>query len=348
MLIQPTSGMVMLLLCIALGDAPQTMRDYNLITEGRAATADQAKQWESSLQTAPDELDTRIKLIGYFSKQRYADKKASASRAEQVLWIIRNRPLSPICGTPNAYLHPHMEPEAFVDAKKAWIAHVEREPTNTTLLAHAAAFLLLNDPDKAEEYLKEGRKLEPDNAEWSARLGHLYSLSVNHPRPPNPERAQLALETYEAGLKKSSGVQRDLMLIDAANAAITAGQFAKAEEFGNEILKRADATDRWAQGNFQHQGNLILGHVALHKGDLDAAENFLLRAGETTGSPQLDSFGPNMFLAKKLLEAGRKEKVIAYLNACRKFWKNDRGKLDEWIKDIETGRVPDFGANLNY
>ncbi len=348
MLIQSMPGIAISLLCIAVGDAPPVLHDHNLITEGRAATADQAQQWESALQTAPDDLDTRIKLIGYYSRERYADKKASAANAEQVLWIIRNRPLAPICGTPNAYLQPHREPEAYVDGKKAWIAHVEREPANTTLLAHAAAYLLLHDPDKAEEYLKEGRKLEPDNAEWAAKLGHLYSLSVRSTRPPDPERAQLALETYEAGLKKSSGIQRDLMLMSAAKAALTAGQFAKAEEFGNEILKRADVTDRWAQGNLVHNGNVILGQVALQQGDLDAAEDFLLRAGETTGSPQLDSFGPNMTLAKKLVEAGRKEKVIAYLNACRKFWKHDVGKLDGWIKDIETGRVPDFGANLNY
>lgn len=347
MLIQTMPGITTFLLCIAMGDAPQTMRDYNLITEGRSATADQVAQWESSLQTAPDDLDTRIKLIGYFSKDRYTDKKASAASAQQVLWIIRNRPLAPICGTPNAYLQPQLEPEAYVEGKKAWIAHVEREPANTTLLAHAAAFLLLHDPDKAEEYLKEGRKLEPDNPQWAAKLGHLYSL-VRSTRPPDPQRAQLALENFEAGLKKSSGVQRDMMLMSAAKAALTAGQFAKAEEFGNEILNRADATDRWAQGNLVHDGNVILGQVALHKGDLNAAEDFLLRAGATTGSPQLDSFGPNMTLARKLVEAGRKEKVIAYLNACRKFWKMDRGRLDEWIKDIETDRVPDFGANLNY
>ena len=55
-----------------------------------------------------------------------------------------------------------------------------------------------------------------------------------------------------------------------------------------------------------------------------------------------------MTLAKKLVEAGRKERVIAYLNACRRFWKHDVGKLNAWIKDIEADRVPDFGANLNY
>ena len=107
---------------------------------------------------------------------------------------------------------------------------------------------------------------------------------------PIPSAPELALETYEAGLKKSSGIQRDLMLMNAAKAALTAGQFAKAEEFGNEILKRVDATDRWAQGNLVHDGNVILGQVALHKGDLNAAEDFLLRAAQP---PALRSLTPS-------------------------------------------------------
>ena len=81
---------------------------------------------------------------------------------------------------------------------------------------------------------------------------------------------------------------------------------------------------------------------------MSAASGFVVgfRAGKTPGSPQLNSFGPNMMLAEALLEAGRKETVIEYLKLCGKFWK--RGQVDKWIEVIKEGGIPKFGANLRY
>jgi hypothetical protein len=55
-----------------------------------------------------------------------------------------------------------------------------------------------------------------------------------------------------------------------------------------------------------------------------------------------------MTLAKELLEWGQVETVLEYFNRCGKFWKGDRGKLEEWSKLVKAGKVPDFGANLSY
>jgi hypothetical protein len=49
---------------------------------------------------------------------------------------------------------------------------------------------------------------------------------------------------------------------------------------------------------------MVLGQVALRRGDAKKAASFLLAAGKTWGSPQLNSFGPNMPLANDLLAAG--------------------------------------------
>src|SRR5262249_2765955 len=103
---------------------------------------------------------------------------------------------------------------------------------------------------------------------------------------------------------------------------------------------------RWNYGNAVHHGNLVLGLVALRKDKLEDADAFLLKAGETPGSPPLNSFGPNMYLAQELLKKGRKEAVIKYLNLCKKFW--NRPELSRWIDDVEAGKSPAFGANLRY
>ena len=64
----------------------------------------------------------------------------------------------------------------------------------------------------------------------------------------------------------------------------------------------------------------------------------------------LSSFGPNMALAKELLEAGEKAAVIEYLQLCKNFWDyaQKRGTLDRWIKTIKAGEIPEFGPNLIY
>ena len=79
---------------------------------------------------------------------------------------------------------------------------------------------------------------------------------------------------------------------------------------------------------------------------LAEAKKRLLDAGKTPGSPQLNSFGPNMTLAKEMLEAGEKSAVLEYLQLCEKFWSMEDGRLAVWRRMISEGGTPRFGANL--
>ena len=75
------------------------------------------------------------------------------------------------------------------------------------------------------------------------------------------------------------------------------------------------------------------------------AKKCLLESGRTLGSPQLNSFGPTMVLAKELLEQGERDAVLEYLHLCPKFWKSEtaESRLDQWSQAIKEGMVPDFG-----
>ena len=92
-------------------------------------------------------------------------------------------------------------------------------------------------------------------------------------------------------------------------------------------------------GNAVHEGNRILGHLALRAGDVEAAKAFLLKAGGTPGSPQLDSFGPPLTLAHDLLVRGEKDIVIRYLEMCSIFWRQREG-IERWIALIRAGETP--------
>lgn len=124
-----------------------------------------------------------------------------------------------------------------------------------------------------------------------------------------------------------------------------------AEKLAKEYLTLAEEnTSDWNYGNAIHHGNLILGRISLINGKKEEAKNFLIRAGSTPGSPQLNSFGPNMQLAKELLESGETQIVLEYLDLCEKFWNKlvSWWKLRKWRRKIQYGKTPNFGANLHY
>lgn len=135
----------------------------------------------------------------------------------------------------------------------------------------------------------------------------------------------------------------------AAPKALKDGNFDLAEALAADLLKQAEQWEKnWNYGNAIHIGNLVLGHVALERGKIDDAKAFLLKAGKTPGSPQLNSFGPNMKLAGELLAKGEKQVVLDYLQLIKAFWLPEHAKADKWKPTIESGSVPDFGANLKY
>jgi len=82
----------------------------------------------------------------------------------------------------------------------------------------------------------------------------------------------------------------------------------------------------------------VLGLVALQLGNLDEAASELLEAGQTRGSPGLRSFGPEFDLADALLQRGRTEVVIEFLELCTRFWK--KPILRRWIERIQAGERP--------
>ena len=106
----------------------------------------------------------------------------------------------------------------------------------------------------------------------------------------------------------------------------------------------------WNYGNAIHHANLMLGQLALKNGNLEKAKEYLIQAVQTKGSPQLNSFGPNMSLAKELLEKGEQKVVIEFLDHSKKFWKwiFSWRKIRKWKKTIANKKIPDFGANLNF
>ena len=186
------------------------------------------------------------------------------------------------------------------------------------------------------------------DADAEARTARdLYQLLARMNLPPATAADRFA--ALEPAASAKDGRERFYALVDLAKVAFEAGNLDKATAYAQELLQMAPQFPKdWNYGNAIYYGHFVLGRVALREGNTKEAASQLVAAGTTPGSPQLNSFGPNVTLAQDLLAQGQAQPVLEYLAECKSFWKLNRGKLDEWIGTIRAGGTPDFGANLNY
>ena len=166
----------------------------------------------------------------------------------------------------------------------------------------------------------------------------------------NPITAQRRLDAALQVLTGTDSAERKFYaLSDAAKESFVLGHQDNARKFATELLGVAPQYRRnWNYGNAIHDGNMVLGRIALKEGRKSEAIRYLRAAGDTPGSPQLGSFGPNMNLAKDLLDQSEREAVLDYFAQCRRFWELGGESLSRWTSEVQQGKVPDFGANLVY
>jgi len=137
---------------------------------------------------------------------------------------------------------------------------------------------------------------------------------------------------------------------DAAKSDFIYGKIEDARNYASELLSLDEKFkgEPWRDGSAVYNANLVLGRIAAEEGRMDEAKQHLLESGKSTGSPVLRSFGPNMSLARDLLQSGERAAVLEFFELCGKFWTTGNETLTLWSEDVRAGRMPDFGANLLY
>lgn len=317
--------------------------------EGAKLSADEAQQLEETLKHKPEDLSIRAKLLGYYSNRPQHSAWFDGIRKREVLWIIEHHPEARIAGMPYVQFDANSNPPAYQEGAALWKQQVSKRSNDPHVLRNAANYFLLHDPVVAEDLLKQGATLEPQNPEWPSALGHLYLLRVRSKTPEEAKRAiAAAFNQYERAYALTPEAYKSYLLKDLAKTAFDVGETNKARVYAEKMLQEANLQKKdWNRGNDIFFGNLILGRLALKAGDIERAKHFLIEAGKTPGSPQLDSFGPNMTLAKELLEKGQTEVVLEFFGLCAKFWRY-QPRLSEWTAAVKQGAIPDFGANLDY
>jgi outer membrane lipoprotein-sorting protein len=230
---------------------------------------------------------------------------------------------------------PELLRPAAINAVQQWRFHpVIRN--NSPVYAYTDAIV-----DYAE-YGKAGNAgdFQMDLSEQMAASQRRESLMEKFPRSP-----QQALADLEQDRGTGGEIEHLYALPQLAKAAFKADDLDKAALYAKEALHSASGSDA---GDAVHDGNMVLGLISLRNGDVMEAKHYLSESAKTTGSPVLGSFGPNMLLAKGLLENGERDAVLEYLESCRAFWKMGEKQLDAWIATLRGGGMPSFAANLVY
>lgn len=316
-----------------------------------------ADKLEQDLRSDPNSFSDRIELLAFYSFKITGDgltPEELANRREHILWVIAHQPSSTFAADYaaafDAYGH---DPEGLQQGKKLWLQQVQTKPTDTRILYNAGRFFAwVDDWQQSEELMERAYAIKPTDHDIASFLAGLYWRDARHSSTSEQVAgvAARSLKVFEQALDGSHDpCERLNDLPDAAQAAFEAGEYERATIYSKEALTLVEQPD-YADNDADaiHYGNIVLGRIALRQGDVKAASAYLLKAGKIKGNPHLDTFGPNMMLAKELLEKGESKSVLEYFDLCGKFWADDDRKLDQWRSAVTSGVDPDFAANLRY
>jgi tetratricopeptide (TPR) repeat protein len=344
----------------AFRDSAADRLRFLLLARTVGMTKEQADQLEQDAKSAPKSFAERIQLLYFYSFKKSSPDGLSpdelANRRQHILWVIANKPSSGFAGDPAMRFYSKDEeadPQGLEDAKKLWLMQVHARPSDARRIYNAGEFFSsIHEYPQSETLLERARTIDPAayDVTFSLATDYWHDTRYSATVAERFTNAKKALDTFEEALKNAHGKQeRRFVLPQAAQAAFEAGDYERATSWSKEMLSMTDQPTHGQDfGDEVHYGNIVLGRIALQHGDVAAAGSYLAKAGLAEGNPHLDTFGPNMMLAKELLQKGDDKPVLAYLESCSRFWKDDDGKLAKWRSDVAEGKMPDFGPNLNY
>jgi hypothetical protein len=335
----------------ALLDTDADIRNHAtvaLLGSGRKLNLHEVAEFQEALAQNPHALALRIALLGYCITNSSVSNTQVKQRQEHIRWIIRNTPDTAVAGTSAIRLDAVIDQEAYSEARTLWLGHLANDPDNTRIALNAAHFFIMHEKALASEILNRVHALKPDDATSRSladlHLHELSSCSVDL----RQQEAAAGLMHLEALFHRSNEHQRFSLLPDLAMVAFEAGKLEGAHRWALELMsKLSEAPYAGRCSEDAHYANIILGRIALKSNDLQEARKRLLAAADVPRFPG-GVFGPNMILAKELLEREEREVVLEFFEACAQHWSDGVEDLHNWTEVVRTGGIPDFGANLDY
>jgi tetratricopeptide (TPR) repeat protein len=339
-----------------------------VMTSGYRLNESEASALEQQIADGSATVETRLKLLGYYSCYSDFDKnlaqtyqacvhtgtadpkiltdletlissqeRMAEAHATLTIWFIDNMP-DLVNLQSFGYNRKSLDEKKYGEIRRCWLEKIQANSNSIAIMKAAAEFFTVDDKALAESLYRDLIKLEPSEPHWH----HCLARLLGKMKPDRTEDALIAIN--RAVELEPEGARRLKYLETKANLAFNAGDLSLASEVATLSLSIAKTMKPQDCGDTIHDANSILGRVALENGDSVLAGKYLLKASKTKGSPVLGSFGPNMILAEQLYDAGQHKVVIDYLNNCKTFWfsRDKIDLLDRGIGQIKNGIRPCF------
>jgi len=321
----------------ALGILPDDVRSILLIYSGRNLAKSEVDKLEADIRKTPEDIDKRLKLIGYYDWNGRSSLDRLRLRAH-VLWMVENHPEHPAVAEPSLR-DLRDDPEGTAQMTELWYKNAATCDASPAVLRSAEKFFFGKDPAEAERLIYCLSEKEPNNSQWGNELAQLYRMS-GVPGQVFPNPADRALYAYNRVLELLHGpAEREALAGDMAGAAFKIGDFDGAAALAKIYLQSRDR-------NATQKANTILGRAALRSGNMSASKQYLLDSSGPAAARDIATYGPMMALARELLEKGERDTVLQYLEKCLILWPRGENTLQNWISDIQKGATPNFG-NFN-
>jgi hypothetical protein len=309
---------------------------------------------EAVLRQHPTDSGAVCVLLFFYGRMQFEFKSDSGrrSRQELVLRTIAEMPTSVAASSPLISLSPADDGEAYDHGKALWLRHVHRCPEDVRVMGNAANYLFVSDSFLAGELLRTCKKLEPANPEWSIRLGLLYSLEGGlHEPGVRVDWELMSMHELEDALRLPANNASQFRALECLpSVALGARDYPKARHFARELLAVGlSAKEEWQRARAVHKGNIVLGRLAVIDRDPEQAKARLSSSIAPVGGISgyaLASVGPNMSLARDLLDIGERGAVLEFLRSALSLRPLSGDVLVGWIREIEGGKVPDFGIYI--
>ncbi len=186
-------------------------------------------------------------------------------------------------------------------------------------------------------YVQNAGQFKLSSDRRSQRPDRTYAANFVERHTVEEERYLKALARLEALGPSTDLRPRSAAFAELMRASYWAGRPDETIRHATSVIELGRAT----VPDDLHAAHILLGMIALERGDIETAKRELLSSAAVDGSPTLSSFGPNLWLMQQVLKAGETQAALDYLEACKAFWKSRADELVTWQADIRAGRTPD-------
>jgi hypothetical protein len=141
---------------------------------------------EGRVQQHPDDIDGRMALLRFYWNTAPVPPNDNPARRSarllHILYLIEHHPEALASAASIAYVYRSDGAYANVAdheaARNQWLSAVQAHPGDAAVVVNAARFLAVEDKSDAEDVLRRGMAVNPENQEIPANLGFLYAMEI--------------------------------------------------------------------------------------------------------------------------------------------------------------------------